>query len=1348
MQPVPDRAQTGRRGLALVVAVGALLLLMMVTTLTAQAYVTKMGHDTLEDFVDGEFHRTGLLDIPKEGIQSVQLIPAGLFGDWKPGRSLPMALTELSAVAAGGQVVVMGGNAGTSNWRSEVYISTIGADGTLGNWRTQTAHPLPHAVAGAAAAVQPKDQNSSWIYLLGGTGKLPGESFPRVFADVYVTTLDHNSGTIGPWISTEPLSTPVKYAGAAAINGYLYLVGGNNPLYPYYGAIENVYFARIKDDGTLEAWHETASLPEELDELLVVGYSEAGVNSLYALGGQENPIASSNDVYYANVNADGSLSPWGPLAAGGWSFGDLPVPVYAHSGVLFRDQILVTGGKDASNSELDIVKAALVDPTEPNFRLYDWCEGVQPPYCTIGAWETGPLLKEGRAFHVTVADKNYVYTLGGVGEDGNATASVYWGSVDDPGTRYAPSGYYIGPAFDLGGGRSVLDLQWDATLGFPGQMTLDLSYRTRAQGAKKWGAWSSAISSSDGLNSHPFDPALENIRYFQYRVDLTTEISRSSPLLNEVEVYFDVDDPEVSVHKDTGGVITANVGSPLQYTIYYTNSGEWKAQHVVLTETLPAHTTYIGGSSWHRVGSSNVYTYQVGDLLPQVPQQTSFRVRVDDEVPQSVKSIKNQVDIGFPPLLDALGNTVVDPEPENNHAKFSNPVSRYALAVAKSADPASGSQVLPGGQIQYTLSYENTGQEPISALVLKDDLPAEVTYVAGSIRPKAQGDDTDPEALQWTIGDLDPGESGTAQFSVKVKDNTPDGTVIQNRFTADGKEISPKTSSPVQHTVGDLPQFTLVLTKTAAPDDGSTVHPGDEIAYSLTYLNDGSATLTDLELADTLPDHVHYVAGTIWPKAQGDDANPGTLSWTVDDLAPGASGTVGFVVTVDLDASAGTVIANSFTADTSQTAAEESNAVEHTVVQVGDVALSLSKTSSPANHAKVHPGDQIAYTLTYRNNGSTSLTSLQLTDALPAYVTYVAGSIWPPAQGNAAHPTKLKWVIGDLAPGASGSAGFAVTVDGDAPDGTVLANSFTARSDQTGSTASPLVMHTVEAPVLVLAKAATPAGGSLVSPGDVIDYTLTYRNTGDEPLTNLTLDDLLPDAVTYVADSIQPADKGDDSVPTELKWTIGNLDPGASGTASFSVKVKDGLPGSVLFENHFTGETTQTGPIESNKVWHETYIDAPDFVITSMVAEPQDPAAGQPFNLIVTVKNQGTQPAEDGAFWVEAYIRPHPSSWPANAADHYMGYCPDEACTQTPNPANVEWRDSLGTGESFHFLFQNLVLPSGGIVDLYSQVDVCFEGHCRDPRWGWYLEQNESNNVARMVMHGSIAYLPAITRIR
>jgi uncharacterized repeat protein (TIGR01451 family) len=1344
MQPVSDRAQSRRRALALVLAIAALMLLMMATALTAQAYVTKVGHDTLEDFVEGEFHRTGLLDIPKDGIQSVQLIPAGLFGDWKPGRSLPRPLTELAAVAAGGQVVVMGGNAGTSNWRTEVYISTIGADGTLGNWREQTTHPLPHALAGAAAAVQPKDEHSSWIYLLGGT------SGSLAYGEVYRTTLDHNTGTIGPWISTEPFTYAVTYLGAVALNNYLYAIGGHAWLPWGAESTELVYFASIQADGSLGNWHEAEALPEELEKLLVVGYSEGVTSTLYAIGGQKkligNPTTSSNNVYYANVNPDGSLSPWGP--SGGWSFGDLPVPVYAHSGVLFRDQILVTGGKDTSNSELDIVKAALVDPTEPNFRLYDWCEGIMPPHCTIGAWETGPLLKEGRAFHATVADKNYVYTLGGVGEDGNATASVYWGSVDDPGSHYAPSGYYIGPEFDLGGGRSVVDVQWDATLGFPGEMTLDLSYRTKAQGAQKWGAWSSPISSADGLNSHPFDPPLENIRYFQYRVDLTTEISRSSPLLNQVEVYFDVDDPEVAVHKDTGDVITANVGSPLQYTIYYTNSGEWKAENVVLTETLPAHTTYIGGSNWHQIGSSNVYTYEVGDLWPQDPRQTSFLVRVDDEVPYSVNSIENKVDIGFPPLLDALENIVVDPEPENNNAEFSNPLSHYALAVTKSADPASGTEVQPGDQIQYTLSYENTGQEPISGLVLEDDLPAEVTYVAGSIQPKPQGDDSDPQALEWTIGDLDPGESGTAQFAAKVKDGTPGGTVIQNRFTADSNETSTKTSSPVQHPVGDVPEFTLVLTKTAAPDDGLTVHPGDQIAYALTYLNDGPTPLTDLELDDILPDHVSYVAGSIWPKAQGDDTDAAVLNWTIGHLAPGGSGTVGFVVAVDLDASDGTVIANSFTADASETDSEESNTVEHTVVEGGEVALLLTKTANPGNHAKVHPGDQIAYTLSYRNNGSAPLTNLQLTDALPPYVTYVANSIWPQAQGSATHPTELKWAIGDLAPGSSGTAGFAVTVDDEAPDGAVLANSFTAKSDQTGSTASPLVMHTVEAPALTLTKTATPADGSTVSPGDMINYTLTYRNTSDEALTDLKLDDLLPDEVTYVANSIQPAEKGDDSVPTELKWTIGQLAPGATGTASFSVKVKDDLPGSIVFENHFTGETTQTGPIESNKVWHETYIDAPDFAITSMVAEPPDPAAGQPFNLIVTVKNQGSQPAEDGAFWVEVYVKPHPSSWPANAADHYMGYCPDEACTQTPNPAHVEWRDSLDAGQSFHFLFQNLLLPSGGIQDLYSQVDVCFEGHCRDPRWGWYLEQNENNNVVRMVMNGSIAYLPAITKIR
>jgi len=886
MKPFLEPPKPQRRALALLFVLGAVVVLLAATAVTSRAYVTKTGHDTLDDFADGRFGRTGLLALP-DGTESVHLLPIGLFGEWRAGQPLPRRLTELSAVAAGGHIVVMGGVDDTGSYARTVWVSTVGADGAPGPWNPQT-YTLPHGVSGAAAVVYPKDENSSWVYLLGG---VQGST---TYSDVHYTILDHGSGTTGQWTATRPLSMPLRYLSAVALDGYLYVVGGENPTGTGFdqGPQRTVYYAPINPaDGRVGEWQETSLLPIPLDKHLVVTYEneDTGLKTLFAIGGRSKLLSppytkyASEKVFFADVQSDGSLTGWTE------SGGSLPRQILAHHGVQFREQILATGGREAeaTGTTTATVRAALIDPDNEDWRLHDWGG-------TIGAWETGPLLPTRRAFHQTVADQSFVYTLGGVDESGNPTDSVYWGSVDDPGARYAPDGFYESPEIDFKAGVSVRQLEWSATISNSDEMTMTMLYRYRRPGESSWSSWSAPHDSQDGVNTWSFSSPLQNVRFFQYRVDMATAITNESPLLNWVQVYYEVPDPDLSVRKDTS-VITAELDSYLDYTIHYTNSGAWQAENVVLTETLPAHTTYAG-SGWHRVGSSNVYTYSLGTVSRYATGHVPFRVKVNATVPPGVTTITNAVEIGYPPMLDEMDETVTDPVTDNNHYEWSNPINQFAIAIAKSADPASGSQVYPGERIEYTLTYSNAGQNPLDDVVLQDSLPDGVTYVSGSIWPADKGDDSDPRNLTWDIGSLAIGGQATVGFAVTVDDDAAAGTVLTNQATASATKAKTKTSQPVQHTVASVPTFQLSLTKSADPASGSTVGSGDRIEYTLSYQNDGSDALHDLRLLDVLPDDVTYEDGSIWPAAQGDDSDPRNLSWDIGTLAPGASGTARFAV--------------------------------------------------------------------------------------------------------------------------------------------------------------------------------------------------------------------------------------------------------------------------------------------------------------------------------------------------------------------------------------------------------------------------------------------------------------------
>jgi uncharacterized repeat protein (TIGR01451 family) len=69
-------------------------------------------------------------------------------------------------------------------------------------------------------------------------------------------------------------------------------------------------------------------------------------------------------------------------------------------------------------------------------------------------------------------------------------------------------------------------------------------------------------------------------------------------------------------------------GERLTYTIVYTNRGPCAATNVVLTETLPQNSAYVG-SGWTYAGE-RTYTQTVSDLQPGQSSSTTFMVQLHD----------------------------------------------------------------------------------------------------------------------------------------------------------------------------------------------------------------------------------------------------------------------------------------------------------------------------------------------------------------------------------------------------------------------------------------------------------------------------------------------------------------------------------------------------------------------------------------------------------------------------------------------------------------------------------------------------------------------------------------------
>ncbi len=85
---------------------------------------------------------------------------------------------------------------------------------------------------------------------------------------------------------------------------------------------------------------------------------------------------------------------------------------------------------------------------------------------------------------------------------------------------------------------------------------------------------------------------------------------------------------------------------------------------------------------------------------------------------------------------------------------------------------------------------------------------------------------------------------------------------------------------------------------------------------------------------------------------------------------------------------------------------------------------------------------------------------------------------------------------------------------------------------------------------------------SEAEPGDVVTYTLTYRNMGNVPITSVSVVDSLLPRLEYVKGSARGPQGAvftaaeNQAGSQELRWDIGTLAPGQQGAVSFQAKVR------------------------------------------------------------------------------------------------------------------------------------------------------------------------------------------------
>ena len=534
-------------------------------------------------------------------------------------------------------------------------------------------------------------------------------------------------------------------------------------------------------------------------------------------------------------------------------------------------------------------------------------------------------------------------------------------------------------------------------------------------------------------------------------------------------------------------------GETITYSIRVTNNGPSDATGVRLTDILPIGVTYVSNNQGADYNyGSGIWT--IGDLANGATKVLDINVLIDSG--SAGKTIVNTTtaakgDQSDPTTVgDDLTETII----------VQNGADVVLTKVVNNSTPNIGETVT------YTVTVTNKGTTLVTNLVVKDDLPAGLTFVSAT---PGKGVWTTPN---WTVGTLQPGEEGSIEIKAIVGLDQG-GNVLVNTVsnTQDQFDTNSTPDDPTEAiTVTNLDLEVAKTVNNATPNEGETIR------YTIRVTNNGASDATNVSLVDKLPVGVTYVSDVV----SAGNYNNGSGLWTIGNLVNGAVATL----TIDATVNAGTY-GTTITNTTSAVKADQAdsnptnNIGSVAIVPTAYIDLSLSK-EIVGNVTNPAVGDVITFEVRVMNDGPTKATGVEVVDLIPSGYKFINYS----STIGTYSPSTGLWKVGFVEAGNTAVLLVDVKVldngnymncaeitKANEPDiDSTPGNGNVTEDDYACASAPPNQSVDLAVVKTILKNNTNPKVNSQIS------FEILLTNNGNIDATNVVVSDLLPSGYTFV----------------------------------------------------------------------------------------------------------------------------------------------------------------------------------------------------------------------------------------
>lgn len=422
----------------------------------------------------------------------------------------------------------------------------------------------------------------------------------------------------------------------------------------------------------------------------------------------------------------------------------------------------------------------------------------------------------------------------------------------------------------------------------------------------------------------------------------------------------------------TGDPNVLMAGDILRYTLTVKNIGTENAVGAMLRDQIPAHTSYVPGST--RLNgvavpdpSPGVSPLAAGLFIHAPENPTPGAMRADDsEEADNVATVTFEVRIdtdvldgtlianqGFVTASGAGNSGPIDEQPSDDPRTpvvddptvdivGNLPLLGAHKSVHIEVDNGTPGIVDPEDTLRYTIRIDNFGAIPATDVRLTDLVPANTTYIAdsvtlngqpvgrpdGGVSPLAAGILVHSPDQAVGSGVISARSHAIVTFDVKVDAGVPAGTLIVNQGEVASRELPTELTDadgdrsnghqPTVVVVGEAQQ--LAIEKNVRVVDGGAAEAGKLLEYTVRVSNIGSLPAIDLAIEDDLSPllggQIAYVdgSGTLNGAVAGvsftGDKLRADFAAVYGDLQPGAVAVLRFRARINPDLPIGTRITN------------------------------------------------------------------------------------------------------------------------------------------------------------------------------------------------------------------------------------------------------------------------------------------------------------------------------------------------------------------------------------------------------------------------------------------------------